>query len=586
MSSATDTSDDTAQTAVPVLPRPQSFESSDGHLRLNRLEGIVQEGADGVGCDRLTALIEQETGRHVGESQGDSNGPVIRVSVGKDVDGANGNSEAYSLRVSREGVRIEAPTATGVHYAAQTLVGLVRMRDDEFVLPACEVRDWPRHEVRSVMVDPARRFIPVDRLYEIVDKMARAKLNRLHLHLLDNEGYSLESAAYPELNEAPDGSERPTYSADEMAALVEYAAERDITVLPEIDVPGHALHVVTKLPELRCEKPDDVAIYGPKPAICLGKEASYEFVETLVDEVCEIFPAEVVHLGTDEWSHYGVSWTDCADCQSYVDENGIEDVQGLYYDFLHRANDIVSARDRTMAAWNDQINISESPDIPEDIQIQFWTVPHPPWGPDFEGNSMDRFLEEGYDVVNHHTAATYLNGIKPDRLLDWNPTRFPEASEEHASGVLGGGLAIWEGVEGHVHQYQRRAIPSAVPLFADRVWNGRFFERRDGLGAAVTRHVLGPQIPDGYDVYADLGGPIFPRPDGDRTEKADLHASLAGRDVDVAVASYDANLERLRELGDAGQARFPDAIEAYVDAYEWLIEAVDRYRRGVSKRPD
>ncbi len=135
----------------------------------------------------------------------------------------------------------------------------------------------------------------------------------------------MESTAYPELNRSPDGSERPCYGQEEMAAFVEHAGEWDITIIPELDAPGHGLHLLTQIPDIRCDTPGETTVFNLKPAFCLGKDRSYEVWDDLLDEVVSVFDADIVHVGADEWSHHGIKWKDCVDCRAYMESEGLDD---------------------------------------------------------------------------------------------------------------------------------------------------------------------------------------------------------------------------------------------------------------------
>lgn len=574
-----------------VIPRPQEHLEHRGELNLSDLSGIVSDGtkASEAGCEGLIELLAIEADYSVSQGNSTDGDPVIALRTVQSIKGASGSEEAYRLSVTDTGIQIDAPSAAGFMYAGQTLVGLLTGGEDAKIVQACEVRDWPVHEWRGVMVDPAREFIPIDRLYTLVDRLARAKLNYLHLHLLDSEGYALESKAYPALGTNPDGTEAPTYSHSEMAELIAYGAERNVTIIPEIDMPGHGHHLLAHLPDVRCEGYDEISDYGPKPAICVASERTYDVVETLIDEVLDLFETDIVHVGADEWSHHGVSWEECERCQATMDAEGYSDVRELSYHFIRRIHRHTKERGGRLTVWNDQFDISEQPDIPEDLLIQFWVVSYPPWGPDPDGNSMEAFVEAGHEVINSYVRPCYLNTTDSDRLIDWTPTRFPSVSEANAEGVRGAELAIWgDGYRGDpdrdLEAFHRRMIPSTVPVFADRLWNATPVEEQ-ALRQPVTRHVIGPSTPDGFDVFSDLGGVIPPSIDNNEyAEKANVTASIAGRSMEEAIESYEAQLDTLREMEP--EARFPEDIAAYIDAYEWLIESVSREARGFSNRPD
>ncbi|WP_435320725.1 family 20 glycosylhydrolase [Haloarchaeobius sp. TZWSO28] len=580
-----------------IVPRPQHEQYSDERIHLDALDGIATDGSEPAtaSVDRVQTVIDREIDHTLPavDSAG-ATGPTISLRTVDTIEPPAGQSidiedEAYRLSVTGDGIELVATTAAGFHYGAQTLAGLIEGADsgEAYTVTACEVVDWPAFEWRGVMVDPARKFIPLSDLYDLVESMARAKLNVLHLHLIDNEGYAMESTAYPELNRSPDGTERPCYSQEEMAAFVEHAGEWDITVIPELDAPGHGLHLLTQIPDIRCDTPGETTVFNLKPAFCLGKDRSYEVWGDLLDEVVSVFDADIVHVGADEWSHHGIEWEDCVDCRAYMESEGLDGVQELFYDFIHRAHEMVTARGRRMSMWSEQIDISERPVLPSDIMMHFWIVSYPPWGPAFEGNSFDLFAEEGYELLNSYPPATYLNTLDPERLLSWTPTTSPEVSEANVSGVPGGELCIWgDAIDDNdeMRAYHDRVMPSGVAVFADRVWNATPIDDRDAFSRAVTRHLLGPDIPAKFDVFAALGGVVLPTISDGYAKKAHFPGSALGRPAAEAIASYEETIETLESVGD--DARFPAVVDEYVDALEWLVEVVERDSRGLTQPPD
>ncbi|MFC7230652.1 family 20 glycosylhydrolase [Saliphagus sp. GCM10025308] len=387
-------------------------------------------------------LLERETNAPVRRGTDDAD---VELRLEDDPTDAVDDPEGYVLEANADAgtVTIRAATADGLRHGCQTFVTGISRVDagdghEQWTLPACEIHDWPESSWREFMLDPARGFFPVEQVKRRIDQAARAKYNRLHLHLLDDEGYALESAAYPKLNQDADGTPRPAYSPEDIDELVTYAGDRGIDVVPEVDVPAHASHLLERYPELRCTVEDG------DPAdrtICIGSEETVEFVETLLEEVIEQFPFEYVHVGGDEWEMQGYSWNECVDCQAKMAADGSETDTEHFYAFVRHLHDFLAQHDRRTIVWNDQIDISASPDLPRDLLIHFWRVAAPDRGP-VEGCSLERFLEEGFDVINSYVHAAYVRGwITEDYMLGWASTRRPTVPDERASQVRGGGCS-------------------------------------------------------------------------------------------------------------------------------------------------
>ncbi|TYL37944.1 beta-N-acetylhexosaminidase [Natronococcus pandeyae] len=563
-----------------VVPRPRRAELNGETVRFEPpfTVGTSDENAEPAGT-LLIDLLERETNARTIQSDEE---PTIGLTIDDAPSDAFDDPEGYVLEAAEDGIVVRSATVDGLCHGCQTVVGGLERRDDSWQFPAGEIHDWPETRWRGFMLDPARGFLSVERVKRRIDQAARAKLNRLHLHLLDHEGYALESEAFPELNRGPDGEERPAYSPADVDELVEYAARRGVEILPEIDAPGHASHVLETYPELRCTVEDGEP---SDRTLCIGTPATDEFVETLLEEVVELFPFETVHVGGDEWA-MGHSWDECSVCAERMAEEGSETLAEHFYGFVRRVHETLEAHDRRMMLWNDQIDISDSPSLPRDALVQFWRVAGKGRGP-VEGCSLERFLEEEFEVVNSYVYAAYVNGwISEEYMLGWEPRSRPSVPDARAEQVIGGELLAWEPSSEETRAYFERALPSAIPVFADRLWNGDPIADRPAFSTALTRHALGPFVPEGFDVYRELGGTILPT-EGENVPSPPAHAhrSLGDRTPSEARDDYKDALETLRSLSDSGEAVYPETVAAYEECLEWLADVADREHRGVIDRP-
>ncbi|NLZ19414.1 MAG: beta-N-acetylhexosaminidase [Bacteroidales bacterium] len=258
--------------------------------------------------------------------------------------------EAYSLDVSTRRAVVRASSTSGVLYALQTLrqllpaaiYGTGTADRERWVIPACLIEDRPRFAWRGMHLDSSRHFWSVDEVKRYLDVMAMYKLNRFHWHLTDDQGWRIEIKAYPLLSQIACWREGTMigrdfdsndgiryggfYSQDEIREVVDYAAARGITVVPEIDLPGHMLAALSAYPELGCTG-------GPYAAwtrwgvsdqvLCVGRESTFTFLETVLSEVAELFPGEYIHIGGDECPKD--EWKKCPDCQAKIRELGLHD---------------------------------------------------------------------------------------------------------------------------------------------------------------------------------------------------------------------------------------------------------------------
>ena len=262
--------------------------------------------------------------------------------------------EAYTLNVTKKGVEVKASGLNGFNYAIQTIkqmlpvevFGKVAAADKKWTLPCVKINDAPRFGYRGLHMDVSRHFFDMDEVKRYLDIMEVHKLNTLHWHITDDQGWRLEIKKYPRLTEVGavrkqtlvghlfesevyDGTpygEGCYFTQDQVREILDYAAGKGITVIPEIDLPGHMLAALAAYPELGCTGgPYDVwGKWGiADDVLCVGKEKTMQFLEDVLTEVCELFPAEYVHIGGDECPK--VRWEKCPHCQAKIAELGLKD---------------------------------------------------------------------------------------------------------------------------------------------------------------------------------------------------------------------------------------------------------------------
>ncbi len=276
--------------------------------------------------------------------------------------------EAYSMKITRNGVKIKASGDAGIFYAFQTLDQMTRGGRIKEIL-CCEINDSPRFRYRGMHFDVSRHFRSVEFLKKQIDAMASFKMNRMHLHLTDGAGWRLQIDAYPRLTEfaawrpqqiwkdwwtadrhyAEEGSAGAYggyYTKDDIREIIEYAHQRHIEVIPEIEMPGHSEEVLAAYPELGCS-----GLPYKQADFCPGKEKTFEFLETVLSEVIELFPSEYIHIGGDE-AGKGL-WKTCPDCQKRMREENLGDVDELQSYMIHRISEFVSSKGRKIIGWDE-----------------------------------------------------------------------------------------------------------------------------------------------------------------------------------------------------------------------------------------
>ena len=284
--------------------------------------------------------------------------------------------EAYRLTAGARSVEIAAKDGHGLFNGIQTLAQLAEKgADGQWAVPPVKIDDFPRFPWRGYLLDPARHFRPKAEIFRIIDLLALHKLNVLQLHLTDDQGWRVEIPRYPKLTAI--GARLPNFSGQkgegwfytraDIAEIVRYAAERFVTVVPEIEMPGHSGAATTAYPELGCED-------RPSAELCVGKEATFTFAATVLDEVMSQFPANCIHVGGDEVQPQ--RWRACPVCKARMDalvkeplpagvtavrvrvSNGAgrpfhEDIGRLQGEFIRRIDQHLRSKGRRMVGWDE-----------------------------------------------------------------------------------------------------------------------------------------------------------------------------------------------------------------------------------------
>ena len=349
------------QRLASVTPLPTKVEFSDTPATLDverglrlYIEGAAEESERLARAADATGIALKRVNRPAKER-------YLNLRV---TDSAEQGAEGYTLDVTERGVTITASTPAGIFYGLQSLR---QMNDGE--VECCTITDAPRFAYRGILIDISRHFRTKEFLMRQIDMMAQLKMNRLHLHLTDAAGWRIEVDSYPRLTsyaawrtpstwkewwygerqhveEGTPGAYGGYLTKAEARELVEYAADRYITIIPEIELPGHSDEVLAAYPELKCTN-------NPKfqGDLCIGKEATFEMMQSILDEIIEIFPSEYIHIGGDEASKE--SWKLCSDCQRRMQKEGLESVDELQSYMIHRIEEYLNARGRQIIGWDE-----------------------------------------------------------------------------------------------------------------------------------------------------------------------------------------------------------------------------------------
>ena len=333
--------DTTANYNVVPLPQEISMVQGDGfELRANTVIAYSGDEAMKRNAELLAAYIKESTDLELAVAESEiiaSN--AIDLVIGNVCE----NNEGYRMSVTKENVEIAAPTAAGVFYGMQTLrKSLPTAACKKVELPAVTINDYPRFAYRGAHLDVSRHYFTKDSIKRFIDMLAMHNMNRFHWHLTDDQGWRIEIKKYPKLTTVAAERDETVigrnsgeydglhygpffYTQDDCREIVAYAAERHITVIPEIDLPGHMQAALAAYPEYGCTGgPYEVwKMWGVSDnVLCAGNDATLKFIEDVLDEVVEVFPSEYIHVGGDECPK--TQWEQCPKCQARIKALGIK----------------------------------------------------------------------------------------------------------------------------------------------------------------------------------------------------------------------------------------------------------------------
>ena len=334
----------------PIIPKPNSISGNHEQISCKGISKIIasEELAQGINqqcSDLLSNYIS-----------GDST-DGIDLYLSKD---ESFTHEQYKLDINEQGIFISANKGAGYFYALQSLKQLLSINKN--YLPSISIKDNPRFKWRGLHLDVSRHFYGVDKIKEILDWMAFYKMNRFHWHLVDDQGWRIEIKKYPELTSIgsvrteTDGSTYGPfyYTHEQIIDVVQYASDRHIEVIPEIELPGHSTSALAAYPKLGCqEKNIEVGntwgVYDD--VFCAGKEETFSFLEDVLTEVMGMFPCQYIHIGADECPKS--RWIECSKCQRRIQDNQLKDEYELQAYFVERIADFLKEHNKKLIGWDE-----------------------------------------------------------------------------------------------------------------------------------------------------------------------------------------------------------------------------------------
>src|SRR6266849_448460 len=354
-----------------LMPMPSSVQAGVGQLPVDRSFSVAITGFRDVtverGVQRFIAELSRQTGMFLKQKPTNSANPTLLIHAvhGSEKAQKLSEDESYELVINPSGAKLTAPTPLGVLHGLQTFLQLVEITTNGFAAPVVTIKDQPRFPWRGLLIDVGRHFIPLDVLRRNLDGMEAVKMNVLHWHLYDNEGFRVESKRFPKLQEA--GSDGLYYTQDEIREFVAYARDRGIRVVPEFEMPGHSRSLFAGYPELASGPgPYTVEPGGADAVMDPTREETYKFIDKFIDEMAKLFPDDYFHIGGDEVN--GHPWDANPKIQAFIHAHGMKNNQDLQAYFNQRLEKILAKHHKIMVGWDEILH----PELPTTIVIQSW----------------------------------------------------------------------------------------------------------------------------------------------------------------------------------------------------------------------
>ncbi len=433
-----------------LIPQPKFYEEKFGEFVINSDTTLFADDNLISARDALNAFVEFACGYKL---------PVVaskQASIAFIYD-RHIAKEGYVLDANTDKITIKASSEAGAFYAVQTLRQLTRgdlIEDAEFLtLHAVKVEDEPRYAMRSILLDESRYFHGMETVKNLLDMMSYLKLNTLHWHLTDNEGWRVEIKKYPLLTEV--GAVRKGtqtmawgnkqidwtlhegyYTQQEIKEIVQYAEKLHVQIIPEIDMPAHFGAAIASYPWLSCSdvEMDVPIIHGGTPEkngigqviACAGKESTFKFIYDVLDEICELFPAPYLHVGGDE-APKG-EWKKCPHCQELIKKEGLKDEENLQGYFNNKIAVYLKRKGKRIIGWNEILTAKK---LDKDVIVEYWTHKR--------DMKVENYLLSGHDVIIAKHQAFYFDMTYAQNNLkttyDFEPEKY--GITKGKKGILG-----------------------------------------------------------------------------------------------------------------------------------------------------
>ena len=464
-----------------IIPTPMFVQEKDGVFELKNNTKISYGPKGANPAKELLSYITNSTGYTFEKTEKKIRKGILFTTAGADT---SLGKEGYILEITPKLIVIRATDEAGMFYAVQSLVQLFPpeifsktvQQNIQWKVPCLIVKDKPKYSYRAFMLDSSRQFQTTKFIKRYLDLLALMKINVFHWHLTDGQGWRIEIKKYPKLTSvgayvAKGKEQQGYYTREDIKDIVTYAAENHIMVIPEIDVPGHSEAALTAYPEYTClKKAPETVMTFTSHIFCGGYEETYTFLENILDEVCEMFPGEYIHLGGDEAPKN--DWDKCPVCQAKIKEEGLKNSNDLQLYFSKRLADYLKTKNKKVIFWGD-VMYHEGTVLPDNVVVEWWN---------YRGHkdlALKNSIKNGHPVVASTNYYCYLNfPVTPWSMYNIKRTfNIKQCYKDNPSDiadpdplVLGMSANLWTDWYVRMNMVDKRVFPRILAL-TEEMWH-------------------------------------------------------------------------------------------------------------------
>lgn len=459
---------------IPVIPQPQLTEQFPGTFKISEKTTIIASENLILRARQLKRYLEPALGFELQCSSDTRAKNTIELKLNKSLN--NLGEEGYLLKITPDKIYLAASHEKGIFYGIQTLRQLLpadifreaSVRGVGWEIPCLKIEDQPRFRWRGLMLDCSRTFITKEQIKRYLEAMSLFKMNVLHMHLTDDQGWRIEIKKYPELTSVaakfhPSFKEpleyQGFYSQDDLKELVEFATQRNIEIVPEIEMPGHSSEIFAAFPQFSCKgdtskiHPFSKGVGVHNEILCAGNDETFKFIDNILDEVVTLFPSQYIHIGGDEAPKK--MWKECPKCQKRISEEGLKDENELQSWFVKRVEKYLNSKGKKLIGWDEITEGGLSPGA----TVMYWRG----WVKEVP----QKVAELGNNMIMTPTSHCYFDypneKISTEQIYSYNPV--PEGFGFNEIGkVLGVQANFWSHIDRTPPRIDRQLFPRLLAL--------------------------------------------------------------------------------------------------------------------------